>query len=697
MTSLLRSHRFYKNRNVLTNAINEQLQPDGIWISRCKNIPHSPKWCMEFSTVDTHKVLYDWLSSERLNIHEILLQTSPRVLYFDLEGKTELFNCHTAIIEQLIDVVGYVLNITNPLPKPEVLNASRSSRYSAHVLFPEIQFKDHTHQTAFISLILNSIYFINPKNYSRRCLSEYNHYIDTSNGQGEGRTGPLYHVIDKATYSTFQNFRAPLSFKHAHLENLNNIINLNNILDLDTQLRREKGWNDFNNDNLSFVGFTDPSIVREIPVSQEKVQERYYELTGGGSLISYSPKFRKNRNNSLKPDWFRNSLSLEEFKQYNKEGTLNFSEMDDSEIFKEILKNISPYRAEHFESWFKICFATSCLMKEYNYINSDVVDTIKETFLDWSCSSKHYGAQYRKENTKFLSDALATDWSVPAQGMLLKILKFDNPDMQIMWNLVEQNRFVIQNPSNLNFCGLDDLQSFYLCLSSLHPDRANNALSQSYVKRAANYLCTIYPNNKDDILREVDTWACRQLSKDEDYFETYRDGLDELMKLVCHDNKQIIVIGSSLLYQPQFSKVKQNTTIEESFFSKLSPLRSNHMRSLYKIASLVNNIQSDTIQGQRLLDNLNIKMSPADVQMEFMEWKQMELKHDPDWNLEFTNFNFIKAEYFINRLFHWDMCMFPSDQLNTIKKIKNNFIFPSEEYQRNSIKMMINNNAINDK
>eukprot|EP00439_Symbiodinium_sp_Y106_P061893 s537_g9.t1 len=112
--------------------------------------------------------------------NEVLEESRPRCLYFDLDGDAA-YN----------DELGW--NIEEP--EPVVMTSCRPDKYSCHVLFPQIQFANYVHQNQYIPSLLR---------FAQEASFEL---------KGQGTRQVLKHVLDAAVYKKLQLLRGPWACK----------------------------------------------------------------------------------------------------------------------------------------------------------------------------------------------------------------------------------------------------------------------------------------------------------------------------------------------------------------------------------------------------------------------------------------------------------------------------------------------------
>jgi len=304
------------------------------------------------------------------HLFEVLYETSPRCLYFDLDGnpdkremEDELFSLLTKYVEQEFEME----NLT-----PVLVRSFDTQKFSCHIIFPEIQFADLEHQSQYVPRLL----------YHMAEFSE-----------------PLAEVVDPNPYSKFQLFRLPWSVKLSLKRGL-----IKESLFVPKQPFKDD-W------KTVFAGYTNPAYRRPLPVAKPWEPKRVRRL---GFSVGLSDI---------------NCLYLEKFLQPEKAGTFEFP-VDNLEAFRVGLNLINPLRASHWWSWFRLCGVTYRLMHPVEF-NDNTVENARaeeylQVFLEWSKQYPNYDECenldmiYRCHGVKRISS-----------GMTLRnVAMFDNPTME---------------------------------------------------------------------------------------------------------------------------------------------------------------------------------------------------------------------------------------------------------------------------
>eukprot|EP00922_Rhytidocystis_sp_ex-Travisia-forbesii_P050752 GHVS01075388.1.p1 GENE.GHVS01075388.1~~GHVS01075388.1.p1 ORF type:complete len:487 (+),score=47.15 GHVS01075388.1:97-1557(+) len=191
---------FYPTRDLLFKAHPPQSQMNGkIFIAKdylrkqqptVKHSEWSLKVVKKYTTVASHiSLLSALLDSHSVGrpfpIYEIIVEQQPRVLYFDIDGPISEKQAHCNIVNDISDTISTAFKLSAKL-SPTVLLSDATHKYSSHILFPQLQFCNHSEQSLCISLVFRLIAKLYPK---------------------------LAAFVDTRPYSSFQAFRAPFAVK----------------------------------------------------------------------------------------------------------------------------------------------------------------------------------------------------------------------------------------------------------------------------------------------------------------------------------------------------------------------------------------------------------------------------------------------------------------------------------------------------
>jgi len=356
---------------------------------------------MRYASFSSYYEYWDCISRYRSggrpqNLHEVLLSTKPRCLYFDLDGDSRFRSIHNEIIEWLRQYVRWFFSADRigwnlSSPKPVVLVSSDPSKYSCHVLFPELQFADHATQQGYLPALLTALPALE---------------VDIDDHE----TLPILQVVvDRVPYSKFQSLRGPYACKLKDGE-----------LRTDTQLVPEDGF--FQGDPLTcFAGYVDTSYALPMPPLSQ--------LLAWNSEISDLHEQHRVRvaapdgGNAVSPQDIANLYDTA-FQRYQG-GVLDLAGKTDIAVYEEALKWIHPERALQYWSWFRICGVT-CKMLEQYANDTAAQERIWLAHKLWSGSYPQYSDE---ENAQKVEEARGK--RISGLALLRRLVCFDNPNMQI--------------------------------------------------------------------------------------------------------------------------------------------------------------------------------------------------------------------------------------------------------------------------
>jgi len=375
------------------------------------------------------------------NLHEVLMSTNPRCLYFDLDGDSRFKSVQNEIVEWLRQYVrwffsGDRLGWDLSDPKPVVLVSSEPSKYSCHVVFPQLQFADHASQHVYLPALLTALPALE---------------VDA---EDEDKLAILQVLVDRMPYTKFQPLRGPYACKLKDRE-----------LHTDTQLVPEDSF--FQSDPLTcFAGYVEPSYAlpmpplaqllqwnRDISDFEKQHRERIAAPDGGKSI---SPQDAANLYDSA-------------FQQ-PQGGILDLAGQDDIAVYEQALKWIHPERALQYWSWFRICGVT-CSMLEQHADDAAAQTRIWGAHRSWSSSYPHYSDE---ENLQTVEKARGKRPSGVA--LLRRLVRFDNPNMDIRFAIWPDKD---QDPRNIPSKVQDPFSVFVAKL----PDGCNEGMLSEVFSR----------------------------------------------------------------------------------------------------------------------------------------------------------------------------------------------------------------------
>lgn len=332
------------------------------------------------------------------NLNEILQVASPRCLYFDLDGASSYGDWHSSIIIWLSNYVrwffsGDRLEWDESAPEPVVLRSKDPSKYSCHVIFPQIQFASHAQQREYMTLLLGSL----------RALQ-----VEMDDGETEP---VLETVVDRVPYMPFQLFRGPYACKLK-----------DGVLREETQF---KPLNVFRGDELTcFAGHVNRRYALELAPPEQLLEWneelRHYSQTNlervaasgaAGGLGNY-------------PVSHQDMACLYDmsFQRYGA-SYLDLAGRPNVEVYEECLKLLHPKRCMQFWSWFRITGVTYKMLEQYQH---DAVcrEQIWKAHCTWSSGYSDFCEQ---ENWNWVQKSAGR--RVSGLSLLIRLVCFDNPDM----------------------------------------------------------------------------------------------------------------------------------------------------------------------------------------------------------------------------------------------------------------------------
>mmetsp|Transcript_18530 Transcript_18530/g.58048 ORF Transcript_18530/g.58048 Transcript_18530/m.58048 type:complete len:480 (+) Transcript_18530:3-1442(+) len=332
------------------------------------------------------------------NLHEVFPMEASRCLYFDVDGPPGFRELHAHVIPWLQHYVRWVfsgdrLGWGQGDPEPVVLRSSDQSKYSCHVVFPQIQFDGYFVQEQYMRVILDGLpAFV----------------VDLEGGES---VEVLSKLVDRVPYSRFQLFRGPYACKLAA-----------------GQLRREtslepESW--FRGDPLTcFAGHVEPYYALDLP-NVQRILEWNPELRDlhmthqrhVGDAAVEGPR-------QISPQDLA-SLYMESFRQRAVGGFIDFAGMTDLEQYEAALEWLHPDRASQWWSWFRISGVTCSMLERYED-NRAAQDRILRAHMRWASA---YPTFSEEENLDMIRNSAGR--RVSRLHLLLNLVRFDNPGMQV--------------------------------------------------------------------------------------------------------------------------------------------------------------------------------------------------------------------------------------------------------------------------
>lgn len=365
------------------------------------------KQAMKYGSFDDHWSYWDKICSyeqqgRMQTLHEVIPATSPRSLYFDIDGKPEYRHLHDEIISYLRHYVRWVfsaekLGWEDNDPEPVVLASENPLKYSCHVVFPQIQFTDHAEQSAYMKVLLTALPQLEVEL------------------EGGIRVPILEHVVDSVPYNQFQNFRGPYACKLK-----------DGTLRWETQLKPESGY--FDDSQLSsFASHVDRDQAKRLPSVDE--------------LLEFNPELRhfceQHANRVIASG--SGTCSMQDLSLYETAfqsrggGIIDFAGLPELDIFEEALKWLHPQRTTQWWSWFRICGVTVTMLEKYGE-DPQARSRIWQAHHAWSSQYPYFTVE---ENVEMVEKSRGK--RVSGLPLLMRLVRFDNPDMNVRTNYKKVN------------------------------------------------------------------------------------------------------------------------------------------------------------------------------------------------------------------------------------------------------------------
>lgn len=347
------------------------------------------------------------------NLHEVFPSHASRCLYFDIDGPPDFGDIHAHIIPWLQQYVrwffsGDRLDWSANDPEPVVLRSADPSKYSCHVVFPQIQFENYSVQEQYMKVLLSGLPALE---------------VDL---EGNESVPILAKLVDHVPYTRFQLFRGPYACKLK-----------NGQLRPETVLEPE-GF--FRDDPLAcFAGHVEDRYALELP-SLQRVLEwnpevRNLHETHQRHVMDAAVEGPR----QVSPQDLA-SLYMECFRQRTGGGILDLGGMTDLEQYEAAFQWLHPERASQWWSWFRICGVT-CRMLERYAENRVAQHRIWTAHMAWSSA---YPAFNEDENVQRVRQGAGR--RVSGLHLLLNLVRFDNPDMQVRTSTWQWHRSTAARP-----------------------------------------------------------------------------------------------------------------------------------------------------------------------------------------------------------------------------------------------------------
>mmetsp|Transcript_94485 Transcript_94485/g.197392 ORF Transcript_94485/g.197392 Transcript_94485/m.197392 type:complete len:604 (-) Transcript_94485:218-2029(-) len=326
-------------------------------------------------------------------LHEVIPEVAPRCLYFDLDGGPHWRVAHDDLVKYLraylLDFFGAEqMGWPSEALFPVLLRSADPTKFSCHVLFPEVQFENFDHQQQYVSPILAGLGAL---------------VLDC----GQEKPLPLLKfVVDRVPYMRFQHFRGPFACKPKAGK-----------WRPETALEVEQGAY-FRDDPLTcFAGYVNPEYAlplrpvdelidnnKELKVQLEQ-NSRSSEFFGMGSDMDTA---------LFDPDFFTSNA-----------GELDLLGLPEIEQYEVCLKLIHRARASQWASWFRLSGVCFQMMQRHGN-SPEMRHRILHAHMTWS---QGYADFDEDENWHLIEKAAGK--RVSGLSLLKKMLIHDNPYMTI--------------------------------------------------------------------------------------------------------------------------------------------------------------------------------------------------------------------------------------------------------------------------
>lgn len=380
--------------------------------------PLKPRQARKYAAFQSHEEFWESISDHNRrgrpqNLHEVLPADRPRCLYFDVDGSPEHSKLHNQIMAWLRHYVrwffgGDHLGWSPTDPDPVVLRSSDPTKYSCHVVFPQIQLTDYAQQREYLGVLLNGLPAL---------------VVDLEDGES---VPILQQLVDRVPYTQFQLFRGPFACKLSAGQ-----------LRPETMLEPE-GY--FRSDPLTcFAGYVYPDYALALPPVQQ--------LLDWNEELRHLNKQQQQRVHAATREEPRAVSPLDvanlyqaAFQQHSGGGTVDFAGMTDLEKYEEALRWLHPERASQWWSWFRISGVTCKMLQRYRD-NQPACERIWSAHFAWSRSYPDFD---QGENV----DMVRAGRNRPTSGiqLLLNLVRFDNPDMTVRTSIWQQSLRGAQAP-----------------------------------------------------------------------------------------------------------------------------------------------------------------------------------------------------------------------------------------------------------
>lgn len=322
--------------------------------------------------------------------NEVLRRAAPRCLYFDLDGEPchkGNHSFHVELLQQFLRrfFLGDSLGWQAWDPEPVVLQSHQEEKYSCHVMFPQIQFKDFEHQEEYVPCMLRSMSHIELE-------LEGGHTVRL-----------LQKLVDRNVYKPFQLLRGPYACK-LHRKEV-----------MESSRFEPEGFFD-HNELTCFAGYVQPDYALALPSLAEIMEQNKDSLQELGD--DEDPTFAKDL--SLFNEDFRRHLG----------GVLDLAGLTQLERYEVLLDHLHEDRADDWKSWWYISGITCHMIQSYVHCE-EAQDRAWRAHCRWSSQSWKFD---ELENWDRVEKAMNAP-RLPTLRSLIRLVQNDNPEMQVRENL----------------------------------------------------------------------------------------------------------------------------------------------------------------------------------------------------------------------------------------------------------------------
>lgn len=331
------------------------------------------------------------------NLHEVLQADTPRSLYFDIDGQVTFEPWHEEIMSVLKDYVRWVfcgdrMSWSPSEPEPVVLKSSDPTKYSCHVIFPQIQFRNHAEQTSYMKVLMDALPAVQAELNSGENLQI------------------LKEVVDRVPYMSFQLLRGPYACKVQ-----------DRIYLKDTQFRPQELYK--HDPMTCFAG----RAVREYALPLPQVEQ----LLDWNEEVRHFHQLQKSRAGIFGTEGLADhTLLYDSSFQMDGGGILDLAQFP-VDVYEAALPWLHRERASQWWSWFRICGMTCFMLEHHGWCEANRA-RIWRAHHAWSSSYAYYS---HAENEQMVHMAIGK--RMPGLQLLICLVRFDNPCVRVRSSLQE--------------------------------------------------------------------------------------------------------------------------------------------------------------------------------------------------------------------------------------------------------------------